>query len=53
MPDGSLLVEFSASGWVEMAWHLVSWGKAVDALEPPELRVMLERVRRGDVDILP
>jgi predicted DNA-binding transcriptional regulator YafY len=36
-----------------MAWHLVSWGKAVDVLEPPELRVMLERVWRGDVDVLP
>jgi predicted DNA-binding transcriptional regulator YafY len=53
MPDGSLLVEFSASGWVEMAWCLISWGRAVEVLEPPELRVILERVRRGDVDILP
>ena len=53
MSDGSLLVEFSASGWVEMAWPLVSWGRAVEVLEPPELRVVLERVRRSDVDVLP
>lgn len=53
MPDGSLLVEFSASGWVEMAWHLVSWGRAVEVLDPPELRIMLDRVRCGDVDVLP
>ncbi|NHQ75813.1 WYL domain-containing protein [Roseovarius gahaiensis] len=34
MADGSLLVEFKASGWVEMAWHLMSWGNAVEILEP-------------------
>jgi predicted DNA-binding transcriptional regulator YafY len=53
LQDGSLLVEFSASGWVEMAWHLVSWGRAVEVLDPPELSVMLERVLRGDVGVLP
>jgi predicted DNA-binding transcriptional regulator YafY len=51
--DGSLLVEFTASGWLEMAWHLVKWGNAVEVLEPPQLREMLERVRRGEVEILP
>ncbi len=53
MDDGSLLVEFTASGWVEMAWHLVKWGLAVEVLHPPELKEMLKRVRRGEVDILP
>jgi predicted DNA-binding transcriptional regulator YafY len=53
LEDGSLLVELTASGWLEMAWHLVKWGKAVEVLEPPELREMLERVRRGEVEILP
>ena len=53
MPDGGLLVEFSASGWVEMAWHLVSWGKAVEVLDPPELSIMLEKVLGGDVGVLP
>jgi predicted DNA-binding transcriptional regulator YafY len=51
--DGSLLVEFTASGWLEMAWHLVKWGNAVEVLEPPQLREILERVRRGEVEILP
>ena len=51
--DGSLLVEFTASGWVEMAWHLVSWGNAVEVLEPPQLIDILERVRRGEVKVLP
>ena len=53
MPGGNLLGEFSASGWDEMTRHLVSWGKAVDVMELPELRVMLEMVRRGDVEVLP
>ena len=53
LDDGSLLVEFTASGWLEMAWHLVTWGNAVEVLDPPELREMLERVRRGEVEILP
>lgn len=53
LDDGSLLVEFTASGWLEMAWHLVKWGNAVEVLDPPELREMLERVRRGEVEILP
>lgn len=53
MEDGSLLVSFMASGWLEMAWYLVQWGDAVDVLDPPELRNMLERVRRNEVDIRP
>ncbi|MCC5974182.1 MAG: WYL domain-containing protein [Rubellimicrobium sp.] len=53
LDDGSLLVEFTASGWLEMAWHLVKWGSNVEVLEPPELRTMLDRVRRGEVKILP
>jgi predicted DNA-binding transcriptional regulator YafY len=53
MPDGSLLVEFTASGWVEMAWHLVSWGKAVEVMEPPQLINILEQVRRGEIKVLP
>jgi predicted DNA-binding transcriptional regulator YafY len=53
LDDGSLLVEFEASGWLEMAWHLVKWGNAVEVLDPPELRNMLERVKRGEVEILP
>lgn len=53
LEDGSLLVEFAASGWVEMAWHLVKWGQAVEVLEPPQLIEMLELVRRRNIDVLP
>lgn len=53
MPDGSLIVEFTASGWVEMAWHLIIWGNDVEVLEPPELTTILDEVRRGEVKVLP
>lgn len=53
MADGHLLVEFTASGWVEMAWHLIVWGNDVEVLDPPELISILERVQRGEVKVLP
>jgi len=53
LDDGSLLVEFKASGWVEMAWHLMSWGNAVEVLSPPELIAILDEVRRGEMEVLP
>lgn len=53
LPDGRLLVEFTASGWVVMAWHLIQWGNHVEVLSPPELQTILARVRRGDLDVLP
>lgn len=40
-PDGSLLVRFHAGGLLEMAWHLMSWGKEVEVIAPAELRQML------------
>ncbi len=46
--DGSVLVEFSAGGMLELAWHLFTWGDAVEILEPPSLsRVMVEELRRA------
>ena len=33
-PDGSLIVKFRAGGLREMAWHLYTWGDAVEVLEP-------------------
>lgn len=53
LDNGGLLLEFTASGWVEMAWHLMSWGSAVEVLEPPELIAILEQVRHGEVEVLP
>lgn len=41
-PDGSLRVEFTASGWIEMVWHLYQWGDQVEVVEPEALRGMVE-----------
>ncbi|PCI41483.1 MAG: WYL domain-containing protein [Rhodospirillaceae bacterium] len=34
--DGSLIVRFHAGGHREMAWHLHTWGDAVEVLEPED-----------------
>lgn len=52
-PDGSLLVEFIASGWIEMVWHLYQWGDQVEVVEPEALRAMVAGFQRGDVGVLP
>jgi len=36
-PDGGLIVRFRAGGALEMAWHLLTWGDAVEVLEPKDL----------------
>lgn len=53
LADGSLIVRFSASGHLEMAWHLYAWGDAVEVLEPPQLRDMVHPYRRDDFPALP
>lgn len=52
-PDGALRVAFSASGWVEMAWHLYQWGDKVEVIAPAELRSMVRGHQRCDVGVLP
>tara|TARA_R110002126_G_scaffold53023_5_gene143782 strand:+ start:7845 stop:8837 length:993 start_codon:yes stop_codon:yes gene_type:complete len=47
-PDGSLLVRFFASGYLEMCWHLYAWGDQVEVLAPPALAEMVAGHRRGD-----
>src|SRR5690606_1659404 len=37
-PDGSLEVRFTAGGLREMCWHLFTWGRHVEVVEPAELR---------------
>ncbi|MBS3961873.1 MAG: WYL domain-containing protein [Sandarakinorhabdus sp.] len=39
--DGSLIVRFRAGGLLEMAWHLMTWGRHVEVLEPEALKAML------------
>lgn len=50
--DGSLLVRFRASGHLEMCWHLYSWGRSVEVLQPAALRELVQGHRR-DFDVLP
>ncbi|MDO6414305.1 WYL domain-containing protein [Sphingomonas sp. BIUV-7] len=44
--DGSLIVKFRASGYLEMTWHLYSWGDAVEVVAPLRLREMVHDYRR-------
>ncbi|WP_338828330.1 helix-turn-helix transcriptional regulator [Bradyrhizobium sp. 27S5] len=53
MPDGSLIIRFSASGYLEMCWHLYIWGDQVEVLAPDALRKMVEPYRRSDFQALP
>ncbi len=52
-PDGGLTVAFTASGWVEMAWHLYQWGDKVEVIAPAELRELVKGHQRWDVGVLP
>jgi len=45
--DGGVLVEFQASGMLELAWHLFTWGDKVEILAPPRLR----EVMAGQLDL--
>ncbi|WP_337998271.1 helix-turn-helix transcriptional regulator [Oleispirillum naphthae] len=44
--DGSLIVRFCAGGLLEMAWHLLAWGDAVEVLEPPALAELVNPHRQ-------
>lgn len=44
--DGSLLVRFRASGYLEMCWFLYAWGDQVEVLQPAALREMVQDFRR-------
>jgi len=52
-PDGSLTVRFTASGWLEMAWHLYQWGDQVEVLAPEALRDLVHPGRRSGFPALP
>ncbi|THD71149.1 WYL domain-containing protein [Thalassobius vesicularis] len=51
--DGSLLVRFTAAGWLEMAWHLYQWGDKVEVVAPEGLRTLVAGHQRSDFDALP
>jgi predicted DNA-binding transcriptional regulator YafY len=39
--DGTMLVCFRAGGLLEMAWHIMTWGRHVEVIEPAALRDLL------------
>jgi predicted DNA-binding transcriptional regulator YafY len=51
--DGSLIVRFTAAGWLEMSWHLYQWGDKVEVIAPDGLRALVNEYRRSDFDALP
>jgi predicted DNA-binding transcriptional regulator YafY len=49
LPDGGVLVEFTAGGLREMCWHLFTWGGEVEIVRPKQLSAMMreELARQG------
>jgi predicted DNA-binding transcriptional regulator YafY len=48
LADGSVEVSFRAGGLLELAWHLFTWGDAVEIIEPPALKtVMIEELEKA------
>jgi predicted DNA-binding transcriptional regulator YafY len=46
--DGRVRVSFRASGMKELAWHLFTWGEAVEIVQPPGLKaILVERLQAG------
>jgi predicted DNA-binding transcriptional regulator YafY len=46
--DGSVVVRFWATGLLELAWHLFTWGDRVQVVQPQALRrIMVEELERA------
>lgn len=43
--DGTLTVKFRAGGTLEMAWHLATWGKQVEVVQPADF---WQRVKKAE-----
>lgn len=43
LKDGSLVVRFRAGGFLEMAWHLFTWGAEVKIVKPKSLASLLHK----------
>jgi len=44
--DRSVLVTFTAGGFMEMCWHLYTWGDNVEVIEPTGLKALLTSALR-------
>jgi len=40
-PDGGVIVQFRASGMLELAWHLFTWSNKIAIVEPVSLRELM------------
>ena len=48
LADGRVEVAFRASGMLELAWHLFTWGDAVEIVGPESLRaIMVDELRKA------
>ncbi len=46
--NGAVVVSFTSSGMLELAWHLMTWRDAVEVLAPPSLQeALLGELQRG------
>jgi predicted DNA-binding transcriptional regulator YafY len=49
-PDGGAIVRFRASGMLELAWHLFSWGTKIEIIQPESLRQQMIDELKGAID---
>ena len=50
--DGSVLVSFTAGGFVEMCWHLYTWGTNVEVIKPTKLRALMRAaIKHNNFDL--
>jgi predicted DNA-binding transcriptional regulator YafY len=53
LDDGSLIIKFKSSGYLEMSWYLYSWGNKVEVLAPQKLKDMVRHHQRNDFPAMP
>ena len=46
-PEGGAIVRFRASGMLELAWHLFTWGNKIEIVEPVSLRQQITTEMRA------
>jgi len=46
-PEGGVIVRFRASGMLELAWHLFTWGNKIEIVEPASLRQQITTEMRA------
>jgi predicted DNA-binding transcriptional regulator YafY len=48
-PEGGAIVRFRASGMLELAWHLFTWGNKIEIVEPMSLRQQITTELRASL----